>query len=53
MAEVKPRDSLPSLTIASLSALSARTPPLSGSASPAGHSTVAGKFLYKVETNYA
>ena len=53
MAEVKPRDSLPSLTIVSLSAQSARTPPPYGSASPAGHSTVAGKFLYKVETNYA
>ena len=42
VAEVKPRVSLPSLTTVSLSAPSARTPPLSGSVSPAEHSTVAG-----------
>ena len=37
VAEVKPRVSLPSLTTVSLSAPSARTPPLSGSVSPAEH----------------
>ena len=43
--EVKPRVLLPSLTTVSLSARSARTPPLSGSVSPAGHSTVAGLLI--------
>ena len=42
MAEVKHKVSPPSLTIASLSALSAKTPPRSGSVSPVVHSTVAG-----------